>query len=272
MTRRTAVVAAAVLAFAVLGGCQGGGSPARAGGSSSTTAAVAAGAPLSPDQANRLAGALFNDFDLGGADLLVTAPIAPTITATMRGAIDWKNIVGHVSLQLAGTGAGVTRGAPPTTGSTLDLWWTSAAVIEQRPGLPEAMVANGLPALHHVRRPPRPTTSPADRLLGIITGLAAPQRDNPLLLIQERKGAFLRTDHAAGVAVEVFSYGATKRLWVGVDDGLLYRFELDVKDYAGPVVIDVRAHGPHDIPLPPSNDIVDVREIPEIYAALIRRG
>ena len=113
------------------------------------------------------------------------------------------------------------------------VFWQDAGLLDRRPQLIALLTTLGHPVTNFVAREPDTVGRDLDRVLGIVTGLASPQRDNPLLIQQTEGSQFLRTGTLREIAVEVLRYGQRNRYWLAVDDGRLLRFEETMRPATG---------------------------------------
>jgi hypothetical protein len=222
---------------------------------------VAAGRPLTLAQAEVLSSVLTKNFDEGGAIFAVTVPYSAQTTYSMNGSIDYTKGVAQATLHIA------SDGKEPADS---ELLWTKQEVLEQIPGLTEAMAAKGQSGVKFVSRP-LTTSSPQDVVLNLLLGTASQQRENPALIQQgttQGETAFLRTDTLRNTPVDVYRFGKKTTYWVGHDDGVLMRFEATLAIAPGVTVIDFLEHKPVSIPGPTVSEVVLASEIPDIMKTL----
>ena len=58
--------------------------------------------------------------------------------------------------------------------------------------------------------------------------------------------------------------------WIGVPDGRLKQVSAQLSGLAKPTVFTIKALGAHTITAPPAAEVVDARQIPDIYQRLLR--
>ena len=223
---------------------------------------VAVGKPLTLAQAEVLASVLTKNFDAGGAVFTVAVPFSPQTTYGLSGFIDYTKGVGQAVLRIT------SNSGKDTADSSL--FWTKQEVLEELPGLPEAVAALGRPGVRYVSRA-LTTSSPQDIVLGLLLGSASTQRENPGLIQQgttDGGSAFLRTDALRGVAVDVFRFGKKTTYWVGHDDGYLMRLEANLAIAPGTTVIDFLEHKTVTVAGPKVSEVVLATDIPEVMKAI----
>jgi hypothetical protein len=152
--------------------------------------------PLTDDQASKLANVLFDNLDSKGATFGLAARFSDGSTINLSGEVDWAGHFGHAVVTASGAEADLA-----------EVYWSANEVLERRPGLNRQLQAENVQAAGYLVRAPQPAGRDLDRLLGIITALAGPQRDNPLLIKQKAGSAFLRSDVLGGVKVDVLRFG-----------------------------------------------------------------
>jgi hypothetical protein len=212
-----------------------GGSPAPA------TPSHAGGSRLTQAQALRLAQVLYLDYKAGGARVSVVVPYGSGSTATLAGNADFKDHTGHLVVRT------VVKGYRP---QVQQVDYTSDAVYEKGgPVVAQEIAASGQAGAQWVERSPDPARRPLDAVIAIIVALASTQRDNPLL-VQESDARWITTERVDGVETDVFRYNQAITYYIGVSDGLLYRFVGQVQGIAGPVTVDISERGPHPSPPP----------------------
>jgi hypothetical protein len=222
---------------------------------------IPTGKPLTLAQAEVLASVLTKNFDEGGAVFTVTVPYGAQTTYTLNGSIDYTKGTAQSTLRITSEG---------NDQADSELVWTKHEVLEQIPGLTEAVAAKGLPGVTFVSRP-LTTSSPQDVVLNLLLGTASQQRENPALIQQgtaQGDSAFLRTDTLRNTPVDVYRFGKKTTYWVGHDDGLLMRFEANLAIAPGVTVIDFLEHKPVSIPGPKASEVVFASEIPDIMKSL----
>ncbi|MGD9705334.1 MAG: hypothetical protein AB7Q42_20980 [Acidimicrobiia bacterium] len=214
--------------------------------------------PLTDDEANLLANALFDNYAAGGATFQLAIQVAPGATINLQGEIDWSTHRGHAIVVGKGTEEGIQ-----------EVFWDDASVVERRDGLVSVLAQTGHPGVGFVGRPVDVERRDLDQALALVTGLASEQRDNPLLIKQTEGSGFVRTDELHGVAANVLRYGPLTTYWLAADDARMLRFEGNNTPGTRPVVIELLGLGAQQIEPPPSDQIVDVAEIAELYDGVV---
>jgi hypothetical protein len=141
-------------------------------------------------------------------------------------------------------------------------------------GLPEAMAEQGRSGVEFVARP-FSETSPLDRVLRYLDGLATAQAENPLLLRQDDKAKSFGAQPVVmvdGSSIDTVGlrYGKS-RYWADAQSGLLIQASAPLAGLAEETRFRFSAHGPRTIELPPADRVVDVADIPQIYQRLTER-
>jgi hypothetical protein len=175
-------------------------------------------------------------------------------TINLSGEVDWAGHFGHGVVSASGAEADLA-----------EVYWSADEVLERRPGLNRQLQAQNGPAVEFLVRTPQPAGRDLDRLLGIVTALAGPQRDNPLLIKQKAGSAFLRSDVLRGVKVDVLRFGDHNVYSLDQQSGLLLRFEDTGGPGGQPVVVDVLQRGPQKIDGPPATSVVQASTIGAKY-------
>jgi hypothetical protein len=245
MLRRRLVVALATCTMLAGAGC----------GSDAPTATER---PLTSDESALLANALFQNLERGGAAFQLAVQVGDAATINLQGEVDWSEHRGYAQVS--------TRNVEP---GIREVFWSDDAVLEARDDLDELLRQAGLAAAPWVVRDPDPEGRQLDQALALVTGLAAAQRDNPLLIEQEPGSAFLRSDTLRGVDVVVLRYGRTATYWLARDDGRMLRFESDNSSKTRPVVFDVVDFREVTIDGPPVSQITDVADLGDLYDAAL---
>jgi hypothetical protein len=215
---------------------------------------------LTADEAEMLAGALYQNFERSGGDFDLAAQIAPGATINLSGEVDWAGHLGHATVAGRGTETGVG-----------EVYWSDSTVLERRDDLNAVLAASDRPGIVFVARP-IDRTRPLDQLLAAVTGLASEQRDNALLIRQDAANVFVRADTLRGTAVVVLAFGATTTYWLDVGDGSMLRLEGDNGAGTRPLVLDIAEHGERSIEQPEPTSIIDVALIQPIYDGFVDSG
>jgi len=253
--RIRAAAISALLATAAISGCSSGDDSA-----STTEAGTGDGRPLTQPEAELLAGALFKNYDIGGATFDLAATFRTSgDSISLRGSIDWKNHVGSAAVTAVGAEAGVT-----------EVYWNASDVLEHRDGLDAALAAAGHPGASFVDRPPDPTGRGLDGLLGLLIGLASKQRDNPQLVQQSAAARFLRTDVVGDRSVTVFRYDSSV-FWIDAT-GSIARYDGVTNDGNRPVTIEFSPLAAQDIPGPPADSVVPYESVAAAYDGLLAQA
>ncbi|HWL45891.1 MAG TPA: hypothetical protein VNQ73_23325 [Ilumatobacter sp.] len=238
--RQAAVVAVAVSAMCLPAGCRG-------------EPDVAGPRPIDRAGAEVLAGVLYENYLVGGADFRLTATLPATgDTIELDGTIDWGAHTGVATVTATGQESPLDQVA-----------WNTETVYELVPALSDELARHGVVAPGWVARPPAPAARHLDGLLGLLIGLAAPQRDNPQLVAQEPSAQSLGAAEIDGVAVDGYTYqGST--YWVG-EDRRLRRLETGTQDSRRTVVIDLTALGPRSVELPQPAHVASYADVAAPY-------
>ena len=231
------------------------------GGNAATTAPSAdAGRALTQSEAELLAGALFKNFDVGGATFDLAATFRTSgDSISLRGSIDWKNHIGSAVVTAVGAEAAVT-----------EVYWNTSDVLERRTGLEAALTAAGHPGATFVDRTPDPTGRELDGLLGLLIGLAAKQRDNPQLVQQSGSARYLRDDVVGDRPVSVFSYDSSV-FWIDAT-GSIARYDGVTNDGNRPVTIEFAPLAAQDIPGPRAELVVPYESVAAAYDGLLAQA
>jgi len=245
-----------VAAVALLVACGGGDSDAA-------TSTTPGPAPLTDDQAARLAQSGFANLRSGGAVFEAHSAFLvgePHETVSIYGEVDWAGHSGRVLVRADGLDAGVT-----------EVFWNKDVVLERRPVIDMLVEARGGPAQPWIARSAEPATRQLDRLIAIVAALATEQPDNALLLQQTEGSAFMRDDVIRDVPVEILRYGSRNMHWLSQADGLLMRFEGNSAAGTAPTIIDILERRVVQVPVPPEADVVAADALGELYDAFQAR-
>ena len=248
MNRRVRVALLLTVLVAAVSGC-GGRDPKGSQGERAVTA----------EEASRMAEALFNNYDLGGADFEVNAQMPDGTRVVMTGAVDWRTHAGHAQVQISQTAdAAVT-----------EVYWTDAVVFERVPSLTALAERLGEPRADFYVRPPDVVNRHLDAMIQLLTSLGSEQRDNAVLISQQPGTAWMRSDTipTTNEPVDVLRYGQHTIYWLAADGVTLLRFEGNNSAGTRPVLIDLRDHGPRTIEFPQREDAIETALVAELYAA-----
>lgn len=222
------------------------------------SAAVGTGRPLSDVEAGWLANALYDNLQRGGATFQLAVQVSSDATLNLMGEVSWSDHRGHATVAGRGVEAGVG-----------EVYWSTDAVLERRDTLNDLLARTGRSGVRFVVRDPEPTSRTLDQSVALVTGLAAEQRDNPLLILQTEGSTYLRTDTLRDTPVDVLRYGDRTTYWLAGDDHRLLRLESDNDSRTRPVVIDLLAFGAQEIAGPSVDQVVDVAEVRDLYDAAV---
>ena len=241
-TRRVAFAVVAAVAIAACGSNDGAGGEPR---------------PLERDEANRLANALFANYEQQGATFSYRGQVGDG-TLILDGEIDFVGHQGRATV----TGDGVES-------AVVEVVWSDAQVIERIPALATELAGDGSEPVEWIVREPRIDQRALDDAIAVITGLASERRDNPQLIVQEPGSAFLRRQEFRQTEVEVLRFGERTSYWLSIDTGELVRFEGNNSTGTRPRVIDLSDRGQRSITAPPSSQVVDVRDVEDAYQRVL---
>lgn len=214
--------------------------------------------PLSSEEAASLADALYLDQQDGGATFSASAAWTSVgRTISMQGDVDWVNHQGHALVRATGADAGLT-----------EVWWNTDVVIEYWPTLDAVLGGLGHPEAHAVSREPDPDKRLVDHVIAVVNGLAAPERENPLLIQQKPGSAFVRNDELRGSPVDILRYGERNLYWLSQDTSRLLRFDGNAATGAAPTVVDLLSTGPRTITPPPLSAVIPASTLGSVYTSL----
>lgn len=245
MRLRLAAVAAVAL---VLAACSSGGG-----------ADAARAEALTDDDASVLSQVLSRNYDGKGATFAASLLVRPGTTLTLQGEVDWVGHRGRADVRWDGNDA---------PGRPVEVAWADDTIVERLDGLVPALAAAGLPAATWVGRPADTTNGILDRAVQFVAKLSATQRDNPVLLQQDGRGAWVRTEALDGAPVDVYRYGDATRFWVRADDRRLVRVEGTLAGFAGPLVVKVLTTGEQTVLGPKAADVALVDDVRAVYDRL----
>ena len=249
MTRpvlRARFAAVAVVLAVALGGC---------------TAPTATGARgITESEADRLADALYTNFQDGGASFTLSALTTTGATIAIDGDIDFTKGAGRADFTSTGSDA-----------SLVEVAWLGDTVLESIPTLVQLADAGGQGGFTWVARAADPQTYEVDAQLAIVRALGSEVRENPQL-VRQSGARWLRSDTLRGVAVDVFQYGKNTKYWLAKDGSQLLRFEGNNSDQNSPVLVDLTDPGTRTIDLPTLEETVAVQDIADLYASARYHG
>lgn len=214
--------------------------------------------PITIDESNLVADALFQNYTFQGADFRLAAQLPGDTTYVIEGSIDWLDHIGRARVTAtSGIDAAITEVA-----------WTDIAVAERIPEL-TTLAGTVNQNVDWVERPADPEGREIDSLLAVITAMATAQRENPALLRQAGV-MWLRPDVIGDADVDVYQYSEQTRLWLD-EEGVLVRFESNNSTNTRPVIIDLSEHRLVEVVLPAPEALTPVSDIAELYSAIITR-
>jgi hypothetical protein len=227
---------------------------------------------LTVADATVLSRLLFNNYDKGGADVSIDVPFGLQSSIEIDAVVDWKTHQGTAEVRVVGADGALV--------DTSTVYWRDlydaqkGLVATTLKGLTEAMAEQGRQGVKYVARP-FSETSPLDRVLRYLDGLATVQAENPLLLRQDEKAKSLGTeslptDGGQRVNSVVLRYGKSS-YWADPDSGLLVQASAPLAGLQSETVFRFSKHGARVIELPAVDAVVDAADIPQIYQQLTER-
>lgn len=203
-----------------------------------------------------LADVLLTNHTLGGATYTAVVPFG-IAGFRLEGDVDWAGQVGRATV----TPTGDAGGAP------FEVVFNSEAIIEELPGLAEALPERGGPAAHWVRRPA--STSPLDIVAALVGGAASAQRDNPVLL-QSRGVTYLGAAECPDSTARCDRFRDDRTVYTvkSGEQPRLVGIEATLDVTGSTVEITFTEHGPRSIELPGATDIVALGSIGDLYSQL----
>lgn len=214
---------------------------------------------LGDDDAAVLSQVLSRNYDAKGATFAASLLVRDGMTLTLQGEVDWVGHRGRADVRWEGNDA---------PGRPVEVAWAGDTVVERLAGLGPALAAEGAPAAVWVGRPADTANGILDRAVQFVAKLSATQRDNPVLLQQGGKGAWVRTEKLDGAPVDVYRYGDATLFWVRVDDRRLVRVEGTLAGFAGPLVVRVLTTGEQAVLGPKTADVALVDDVRAVYDRL----
>lgn len=225
------------------------------GGSTTGAKSTTSPAPrvITAQEASVLASVLHRNLEAAGARFTASAAIdgAPV---RLDGTVSWADHAGTAMLRVGSV-------AP------YEVRWTADAVFRALPGLPERLASRGRPDVRWVVLPAEPTGRRLDVVISLLLGLAATTPDNPVNLQRQPDVQALGENAIDGRAVHVFRKGRIE-LWIDKHDSMLRRAMAQLAFTDSALQIDVSGFGPQPFAIPPTDEIVDGREIPDVYREL----
>jgi hypothetical protein len=240
------VIAAAVSAALLAGAACGRGSDGAAAERATPRA-------VTSREAGVLADVLHRNFEAGGAHFDATASIGGA-PIRFQGVVNWGD---HAGSGFLGIGS-----LPP-----YEVRWTADAVFRAVPGLPERMAAQGRPGVRWVVLPADPQNTRLDVVIAVLVGLASTTPDNPVNVQQQADVQWLGSETVGTDQVDVFRKGRIE-LYVARTDSMLRRVLAPLAFTDEQLRVDVTGFGPQPFAIPPEEQVVDGRNIPEIYTEL----
>lgn len=237
-----------VVALLIAMGTYGCGDTSAGPTSPASTVARPSGDPLGRADRDRLALALFRNYQGVGATFVADVDYAEDYAVSLRGSVDWRDHTGQVTVRTEGSPS--TEGAP----STEVLAFTEDTVFEPATDAQvQEAVSLGRPKVSWVARPPD-LSRPIDQLITLLVSLASTRPENPELLSQQDL-VFDRRATVGETAVIVYR-SARAQYWVAEQSGLLVRLVGNLEGFRGEVAFSFADHGPVDIELPEDTDVI----------------
>ena len=237
-------------------------SPSSAPGTASTPSTVAlepGKTKLSSAQALKFSRMLYLNTEATGGEVSASFEYGPAATFFFNGKIDWINATGDMILS--------TKLSNNEAVNPERIWWSKGILYRETPGLEAAMAARGRTGIRYIARPIQKDRSGLDLAVTYLAALAIKQPMNPLLVRQDpNRYWFAGGDVIDGVPVERFGNG--RSVYAVTGDGHVKRIDTTFKAMAGPVQVNFKSLGSQTIELPAAVAVIDVAEIPELYAQL----
>ncbi|GAB3352963.1 hypothetical protein [Modestobacter lapidis] len=248
------LVLALLVVLALVAGCSGGTDDERVPGD-----------PVSEAEAEVLSEVLHRNFEVGGADFVVTAPYAEGAVLTLTGEVDFRRGTGRAQA--------VTEYADGRPAETRTLFFTGSDIwFGDVPGLAEELAAAGLPEAAYVRRPiaatgASGTASLIDVLVQMVPRLSARSADDPRSF-PANGYTWQGTRSVNGELGSVFRSGDGATITVGAEDRLLLQYVTRLADQEFDVTITLTDHGEREIGPPADEETLDATAHPEVAAAV----
>lgn len=273
-TPREKLLGALMISALVLGACSSSSGPpsttvAPTLAPTTAPAPLPKGETLTTGQAARLSRVFFTNLDKGGGDVVVDVPFGTQSSVRIEAKVDWKN---H-----RGQGTIVTTFNDGRPAATQPLWWYApndlqqGAIVTTVPGLPEALDAQGQPGVKYVARPIS-ENSALDITLRFLDRLSSDRAENPILLRQSDV-AFLGTETVDGTECDRIRFGDKgTQYWIATTGGQLRKVSARLSGLASPTVFVFDNLGTTAFADPGPTEVVDSRDIAELYNRLTKRS
>lgn len=208
---------------------------------------------ISIEQASRLADVLVKNREAGTAHVTATYD-GPEGKVSFDGSVDWPSNVGLFDLAFDDASAELAPDSVAYSGSSL---------FQHLPELADELAARGYPGAEWTVQQIVAGSSPLVRVLSLISGASAEQRDNPTQLVARGVTVMGREtidgEPCEGYAMDKSTY------WVGLEDAMLHR--IDAKLGSASVTIQLSEWGAASVELPESDRLVDAAVVTEILGA-----
>ena len=217
------------------------------------------GDPITPVEAETLAGLLNRNFTAGGVAFRAVSPYAENTTFTYTGTLDFTTGTG--------TGTAVTdyNGQQPAESRSL-YFSTDEVTFGDVPGLTDAMAAAGVPGVNFMRRQVQPGQDLIDTVVALLPRLAAPEPDTAAAYL-ERDYTYQGQTTIDGQLAALFSFGQAQ-VAVGVTEKLLLQYVTTLPNSAIRIRITLSDHGPQTVEAPPAEETVAATDYPEVATAV----
>ncbi len=214
---------------------------------------------LTREEASRFASALYlNHLEKSARFELHAVLDYDGTQASLVGELSWSTGIGR---------AMVVTSRPDFT--LTEVYWSDSFVLERHPVVDQILNDRGVSSPTYLRRP-IDARRRIDNLIQVVASLAAGQPENATLIRQKEGSSFLRSDDLRGEEVDVMRFGWQNIYWVSKQSGLLMRFE--GRNSAGqmPIIVDLQTDSNLAIPFPGEPNIIDIKQIPDIWSAINR--
>jgi hypothetical protein len=228
------------------------------------------GTALTVGEANTLSRLLFQNYQTGGADFVAKVPYGVRSTIEITGSMDWKNHRGQGELRVIATDGSVVDSSKLFWG---DLYNPQQGyIVSTLAGLNEAMAESGRADVNYVVRP-FTESSPLDRVLRYLDGLATTQAENPLLMRQDAKAKSLGAQqielNRKQVDTTVLRYGQS--VYWADKAGRMVQVSAPLAGLDQPTVFSFSDPRSVSVVIPPNSEVVQAADIPQIYEKLTKR-